>query len=92
MKRNERLAVFLPGGTTHIDVEVLICNRCGATVPAQHAKERAWVGVLSDGRGGRHIDFCGPAHAAEYFAELVPRDGVPDPLALCVLTAAPATG
>jgi hypothetical protein len=72
MKRKEHAPVLLEGLAVQIEVDLLICNRCGAKVLAQQAKERAWVHVSSDGRGGAHLDFCGPAHAAEYLRELIP--------------------
>src|SRR5215208_5679906 len=74
MKRTERVSVRVGGETSHLDVDVLICNRCGAKVLAAKATERAWVAVESDGRGGNHVHFCGPAHAIEYFRELMPRE------------------
>ena len=73
-KRRESTRVTLDGfpHTEEIEVEVLVCNRCGVKVLPVKALERGWVAVLSDGRGGRHLDFCGPLHAVEYFAELIP--------------------
>jgi hypothetical protein len=72
MRRKERAPVLLEGTTADIEVEVTICNRCGAKVLTQEARGHAWVAVSSDGRGGHDLDFCGPTHAVEYLAELLP--------------------
>jgi len=74
MKRTERVSILVADETAQVDVDVLICNRCGTKVLAARATERAWVAVESDGRGGNHVHFCGPAHAIEYFRELMPRE------------------
>ena len=73
-KRKQRATLVFEGGVQpqDIDVEVLICNRCGAQIATGTATRLGWVAVLSDGRGGRNLDFCTPAHVVEYFGELVP--------------------
>lgn len=73
MKRKEKAQVLIPGLTSSgdMEVDVLVCNRCGTKVLPARATERAWVQVLSDGRGGKNLDFCDPRHAAEYFRELI---------------------
>jgi hypothetical protein len=72
MKRKEQAHVHIPGLTAsgELEIDVLVCNRCGTKVLPARATERAWVHVLSDGRGGKNLDFCEPRHAAEYFREL----------------------
>ncbi len=73
-KRKQRASLVFEGSTQpqEIEVEVLICNRCGAQIAAGTAMRLGWVAVLSDGRGGRNLDFCTPGHVVEYFSELVP--------------------
>lgn len=73
MKRKEQAQVQIAGMTAPGDVEidVLVCNRCGTKVLPARATQQAWVQVLSDGRGGKNLDFCDPRHAAEYFRELI---------------------
>ena len=73
-KRKQRATLVFEGSAQpqDIDVEVLICNRCGAQIAVGTATRFGWVAVLSDGRGGRNLDFCVPAHVVEYFGELVP--------------------
>jgi hypothetical protein len=90
MKRKEHAPVLLEGLSVQIEVEVLICNRCGAKALAQHARDLAWVHVGSDGRGGTHLDFCGPAHTAEYFRELIPPSATSRPALALVVSAATA--
>jgi hypothetical protein len=73
-KRKEQGQLLIHGGQRHfeVEVEVLVCNRCGEKTPPAKAPDLGWVAVLSDGRGGRNLDFCTPLHVVEYFAELVP--------------------